>query len=397
MVGRSDAAPAPAGAPALRVGAAGAVVVAVAFGMGRFAFGLTLPDLRTDPALSANGLSDAVVGLIASATFAGFLIGILGTPLLARRAGPRAPTTLGCACGAVGGLVVVVAPHPGVLAAGAVLVGSAAGWVWAPYNDLVAAVAPPERRPGLVAAVATGTSAGLVAVAVVAVAGPGWRTVWAAVGLASAAAAALNLRWTPRVAPAPRGRPRPAWRPLLLPSVYAVGYYVTTTLFFTYAAETLRRGGLPDTAGPALYAVIGLLGLLGLLTGRWSARIGSRRVAASCLGMLAVALGVLGVAGDSWAAALAAAVVFAPGYMIGASIIAVWTSALVPEGSSEAMTAVIAVGALAAVVGPAVVGGLAGSLGLSTVLVALAVLVAVGAAAMAAPGHPRSPRSPERR
>ena len=45
-------------------------------------------------------------------------------------------------------------------------------------------------QTGLVAAVATGTSAGLVAVAVVAVAGPGWRTVWAAVGLASAAAAA---------------------------------------------------------------------------------------------------------------------------------------------------------------------------------------------------------------
>jgi predicted MFS family arabinose efflux permease len=371
-------------AAAVRVGVAGAAVVAVAFGMGRFAFGLTLPDLRADPGLSADGLSDPLLGLIASATFAGFLVGIVGAPMLARRLGPRAPTTLGCACGAAGGLMVLVAQHPGTLAPGAVLVGSAAGWVWAPYNDLVAAVAPPARRPGLLALISTGTSAGLVVVALVAVAGPGWRTVWAAVGLASAASAVLNLRWTPRVAPVPRRRITVAWKPPFFPAAYAVGYYVTTTLFFTYAAETLRRGGLPPGAGPALYAVIGVVGLAGLLTGRWCERIGARRVAASCLGLLAVALMILGLASDSWAAALAAAVVFGPGYMAGAAVIAIWTSSLEPENSTEAMTGVITVGALAAVVGPAVVGLLVDSFGLPAVLSVLAVLAAAGATALAA-------------
>lgn len=377
MPARNDAA-------AVRVGVAGATVVAVQFGMGRFAFGLTLPDLRADPALSTDGLSDPLLGLIASATFAGFLVGIVGAPLLARWLGPRAPTTLGCACGAVGGLLVLLSLHPGVLAVGAVLVGSAAGWVWAPYNDLVAVVASPVRRPGLLAAISTGTSLGLVAVALVAVAGPGWRAVWAAVGLASAGAALLSLHWTPRVAPVKRGRVRVAWRTLLVPAAYAVGYYVATTLFFTYAAESLRRGGLPTSAGPALYAVIGVVGLVGLLTGRWCARIGARRVAASCLGLIAVALAVLGLAGDSWTAALAAAVVFAPGYMAGAAVIAVWTSALAPGAATAAMTGVLTVGALAAVVGPTVVGVLVGHLGLPTVLTGLAVLAAAGAAALAA-------------
>lgn len=377
MAARTDAA-------AVRVGVAGATVVAVEFGMGRFAFGLTLPDLRADPAFSSDGLSDPLLGLIASATFAGYFAGIIGAPLLARRLGPRAPTTVGCACGTVGGLAVLIAPHAGVLAAGAVLVGTAAGWVWAPYNDLVAAVASPADRPRLLASVSTGASAGLVAVAIVAVAGPGWRAVWAAVGLASAAAAVLNLLWTPRVAPVPRDRSRLAWRPLLLPAAYAVGYHVTTTLFFTYAAETLRQGGLPSVAGPALYAVIGVVGLVGLTTGRWCERIGARRVAASCLGLVAVALAVLGLAGDTWVAALGAAVVFAPGYMGGAAVIAVWTSALAPRDATEAMTNVLIVGALAAVVGPAVVGGLIGSIGLTAVLVGLAVLAAAGAGAMAA-------------
>ena len=377
--------PARTDAPAVRVGVAGAVVIAVQFGMGRFVFGLTLPDLRSDPSLSPAGLSDPLLGLIASATFAGFLAGILGAPLLARRRGRRAPTTLGCACGTIGGVVVFGAPHPAVLAAGAVLVGSAAGWVWAPYNDLIAAVAPPARRPTLLALVATGTSAGLVAVAMVALVGSGWRTAWAAVGLASAAAALLNLRWVPRVAPPPRGRTtRVPWRPLLLPAAYSVGFYVTTTLFFTYAAETLRLGGLPSQAAPALYAVIGVLGLVGLLTGRWCEGIGARRVAASCLALIAVALAVLALAGDSWVAALAAAAVFAPGYMGGAAVIAIWTSSLAPERATQAMTSVLAVGALAAVVGPTVVGALLGSFELPTVLVGLALLAAAGAAALAA-------------
>lgn len=372
---------------AVRVGVAGAAVVAVAFGMGRFAFGLTLPDLRVDPTVSAAGLSDPVLGLIASATFAGYLAGIVGAPLLARRLGPRAPTTLGGACGTVGGLVVFLAGNAGVLAVGAVLVGSAAGWVWAPYNDLVAAVAPPARWPGLLAVISTGTSAGLVAVAVVAVAGSGWRAVWIAIGVASAAAALLNLRWSPRPAPPPRDEARRTrWRPLVLPAAYAVGYYVTTTVFFTYAAETLRRTGLPPAAGPALYAVVGVVGLAGLATGRGSDRLGAPRFAASCLGLVAVALAVLGLAGATWTAALVAAVVFAPGYMAGAAVIAVWTAALAPDGSTGPMTAVITAGALAAVVAPAVVGALVAPLGLPAVLVGLAVLAAVGAAALAVTG-----------
>ena len=372
-----------ADAAAIRVGVAGATVVAVQFGMGRFAFGLTLPDLRTDPTLSANGLSDPLLGLIASATFAGFLAGIVGAPLLARRSGPRAPTMLGCACGLIGGLVVFAAPHAGVLAVGAVLVGSAAGWVWAPYNDLVAAVASPVHRPGLLAAVSTGASAGLVAVALVAGLGPGWRTVWAAIGVASAAAAVLNLRWTPRVAPVPPGAASVPWRALLRPAAYAVGYYVTTTLFFTYATDALRQGGLPSTAGPTLYAVIGIVGLLGLLTGRWCDRMGAPRVAASCLGLVALALAVLGLADGMWVAALVAGVVFAPGYMGGAAVIAIWTSALAPENSTKAMTSVLVVGALAAVLGPVAVGGLVGPFGLPAVLTGLALVGATGAAALA--------------
>lgn len=55
-----------------RVGLAGAAVVGVAFGMARYAYGLTLPDIRDE-----LRLSELVLGLIASATFAGYLTGLV--------------------------------------------------------------------------------------------------------------------------------------------------------------------------------------------------------------------------------------------------------------------------------------------------------------------------------
>ncbi|MGB7507895.1 MAG: MFS transporter, partial [Mycobacterium sp.] len=73
-----------------RIGLAGAAVVGVAFGMARYAYGLTLPGIRQE-----LGLSEMVLGLIASATFAGYLAGLLLAGPLAARWGSRAPTTVG--------------------------------------------------------------------------------------------------------------------------------------------------------------------------------------------------------------------------------------------------------------------------------------------------------------
>ena len=108
----------------IQVSIGGAAVVGVAFGMARYAYGLTLPAIRSE-----FGLPEVLLGAIASGTFFGYLVGLLFGPRLSARRGPRAPTTVGGVCGALGCVTVAVAPTPWVLAAGAVLGGSAAGWV----------------------------------------------------------------------------------------------------------------------------------------------------------------------------------------------------------------------------------------------------------------------------
>jgi MFS family permease len=363
-----------------RVGAAGAAVVGVAFGMGRFTFGLTLPDLRDDPSLSTTGLSDPLLGLIAGATFAGFLAGIVGAPLLAARRGPRAPTTLGGVCGALGALLVVLSGSPGVLAAGAILAGSAAGWVWAPYSDLVEALARPVVRPGLLSAISTGTSGGLVLTGVVAIAAGGqWRVVWAATALGSVAAALLNLAWVPAVrrASGEGTRRRLPWAALVAPTGYAVVYQVATALGFTYGAEVARAAGLAAGVRPVLFVIIGVIGLTGLAAGALATRFGSRRVAAGCLVVLGIALGLFAIGDRSPVLALLAAAVFASVYLVGAAVLAVWTAAVAPADSGRALTATMVVGAVGAIVAPVVVGGLVPALGLPALLVAAGVLSVV--------------------
>lgn len=369
--------------PALRLTVAGAAVVGVAYGMGRYAFGLTLPSLRGDPSLSAGGLDDAVLGLIASGSFAGYLAGLLLAPVVGRRLGPRAPTTVGSACGLVGGALAAVSTSPLLLAVGVVLAGSAAGWVWAAYSDLAAVVVDPPARPRTLAIISTGTSAGLVVsglVGLAAIGVPAWRLVWVAIGLASAATGLLNLRWTPKVPPARAGaagrRPLPG---LTVPIVYSVAFHVGVTTFFTWAADMLRRAALPPGWAPVLYGLVGVVGLVGLGIGGWCARFGTVRVAAACLLFLAASLVVLGTGAGSGVVALVAAAIYAPGIMGGAAVLAVWTAEIAPERSGEALTVVVAVGATAAVVAPVVVGLLLGVVSLTAVLVGLAVLLVLAA------------------
>lgn len=373
---------------ATRVGAAGAAVVGVAFGMARFAFGLTLPDVRT-----GLGLSDALLGVIAGGTFAGFLIGVLLAAPLASMVGSRAPTTVGGLSGVLGAVLVASAPSAVPLAVGAVLAGSAAGWVWAPYSDIVTDTAAADRRPRLLAMISTGTSGGLVLLGLVALAAPSWRFVWAGIGVAAAAAAVINLRWVPRSGPRERhdgdGQSVLPLRALIAPLTYTVAFFAATTIYFTYVSDAARAGGLGAAAGPTLFIGIGISGLLALLTGRAVSRVGPAAVAAGCAACLTAALGVLGLGSSSLVAVVVSALVFGVGYMAGSAVLAIWTAQVAPHRATSSFTVALVVGAVVSIAVPVLVGALVGTLGLSALLLATAVLtLSVGLVLLTPPCRP---------
>jgi predicted MFS family arabinose efflux permease len=373
-----------------RIGLAGAAVVGVAFGMARYAYGLTLPDIRED-----LGLSELVLGLVSSATFAGYLAGLLLAGRLAARHGSRAPTTVGGICGAAGAVLVTFAQAPWLLAVGVVLAGSAGGWVWAPYSDIVTRTVPLRQQPRALAIITTGTSGGLLllgGLAVTAALGS-WRLVWAGIAVAAVAAAVVNLRLVPRTRPAPRpGGPGGASSlvaALRVPGAYSVVYFAVVVIYFTYAADALDSGSLPAAAVPALYAAIGLTGMVGVATGALAQRMGSGRVAALSLVTVGAALALLGLASNSLTATMASACIFGAGYMTGSAVLAVWTAELVPDRAGAAFTTCLAVGAITSVAAPALAGAVIPGLGLGALLVLTAAVSLLSGAALMLYGSSR--------
>ena len=348
-----------------RVGLAGAAVVGVAFGMARYAYGLTLSGIRQE-----LGLSELVLGFVASATFAGYLAGLLLAGPLAARLGSRAPTTVGGVCGALGAVIVTLSPSPSLLALGVVLAGSAGGWVWAPYSDIVTRLVPLRQQPEALAVITTGTSGGLLllgGLAVLAALGS-WRMVWAGVALAAVAAASVNLCLVPRTKPVPRpeGRRDAAIlaRALRVPAAYSVVFFAAVVIYFTYAADVLSRRDFPAAAIPVLYAGIGLSGAAGVVAGGVAQRVGSLRVAALCLMTVGAALALLGLAGDSLATIVASTCIFGVGYMTGSAVLAVWTAELVPGRAGAGFTGCLVVGAFSSIAAPAIAGAVIPGLGL---------------------------------
>nr|WP_277612307.1 MFS transporter [Dietzia sp. SLG310A2-38A2] len=381
---------------ATRIGIAGAAVVGVAFGMARYVYGLTLPDIRQE-----LGLSELVLGLVASATFAGYLAGlVLAGPLAARR-GARAPTTVGGVCGALGAAIVTVAQSPGLLAAGAVLCGSAGGWVWAPYSDIVTRTVAPRLQSRALAMITTGTGAGLIALGGLAVIATytSWRLVWVGVAVAAVIAAIVNLLLVPRTDPT--GRPREQRdfatlaRALPVPAGYSVVYFAVVVIYFTYAADVLGGTDLPALAVPVIYVLIGASGLVALTTGAMAGRWGSPRVAAMCLMIVALALVLLGAAGDSLVATVVSACVFGAGYMTGSAVLAVWTAELVPDRAGAAFTTCLVVGAVSSVVAPGIAGTVIPTIGLGTLLlISAAISLASGVGLVLLGGTRRNATAP---
>ena len=361
-------------------------MVGVAFGMARYAYGLTLPDMQAE-----FDLSEQLSGLVASATFVGYLIGLLGVPVLVARRGPRAPTSVGGVCGALGCAMVALSPNAAVLATGAVLAGSAAGWGWAPYSDVLRAVADPRHRPTLLAVVTTGTGVGLVGLGALGLLAPlvSWRLTWAGIAVAAAVAATLNLRLVPALSPPERqegGQRLHLGRllgRLLVPLLYTVTYFVAITVYFTYASDAAEEAGLADWAPALVFALIGLGGLVAFWTGRMTAALGPAGVGAASLGVVGLALGGLGLASGA-PLVLGSAVVLGAGFMVGSSVLAIWTAHVEPERPGTAFTVALVVGAVTSIVTPAVTGSLVPSAGLGTVLVSSGAVAVVSAVALAA-------------
>jgi predicted MFS family arabinose efflux permease len=364
----------------LRVGLAGFAATAVAYGPARTGYGLFAPDFREE-----FGLSTGTVGVIGSALQAGFLLALAATALLVARLGPRLLIAAGGVSATVGMLLVAVSPNAAALASGVVVAGMTAGFCWSPYNDLARHTVLARSRARVLSVVSTGTTLGISASGLVAlaaaVAGLPWRAAWLAFVAGAVLSAALNTLLLPRMpaGAAPEHRHGVGWlvregsAPLF---VVASLFGAVNAFYWSFNADLVSSAGatLPN-AGPVLYAALGAAGFAGLLTGDLVDRVGlgpPLRFTLLCLGAGA---GLLGLLPGSLVAVGASAVLYGAGVMLMSALLSVWSSAVFDERPSEGFTAALIFFGVGGVVGPAALGALGGAFGLGTAFAAAAALI----------------------
>ncbi|MFI9585684.1 MFS transporter [Streptomyces sp. NPDC052236] len=380
-----------------RLALAGVSAIGVTFGFARYGYGLFLPELRSE-----FGLSVSLVGLIGSATYAGYLAALLLVGGLVARFGPRPLVLVGGLSAAVGMGLVALAQGPGLLITGLVLAGTSSGWAWAPYSDAVDRMVPAGRREQVMGTIASGTAfavviAGPLALLALLVPGTGWRYVWLLFTLAALAASAYNARVLPRGAIRTTARAgRPAYRRSALPLLLtAVLYGLVGAVYWSFAVEAISGAAGTGAAGtgaagtgsataPLFWSLMGAAGTAGALTGHAVTRYGLRRVHMGLFTGIAVAVALLGLAPGSLPAVAASALLYGPCFMAGSGVLAVWSYRVFPEQPSAGFSVTVFFLGLGTIAGPALVGTYAETYGLRA-----AFLLTAGVAALALICAPR--------
>lgn len=349
-------------------------MIAVTFGMARYAYGLFLPEIRVD-----MGLSTSTLGLIASCSYAAYMAAQLGASVLAARIGARLLVVIGGLAATAGVLVAAAAQDAWTLALGVTVAGTSAGLVWPPLADVGQALDAGTGRSRALTAINAGTGWGVLVTGPAALLASGsWRFVWVAI-----AVVALAVTWWNHRAIGGRGRlpadlPRLRWSWFVSPRsgplfVTAVLLGVGISVYLTFAPDLIvEAAGDSDVARAVFWTVVGAAGITGAVTGDVVGRIGIRgALGCSVLG-LTLAIAVLAFAPGNWFAIVGSGILFGSMMMAVTGVIAVWTAEVFADRVSAGVGAVYLVYGVGQFAGPGLFGAVAEMTSMRTTFVVAA-------------------------
>lgn len=370
---------------ATRLTLAGFLAIAVAFGPARNGFGLFLPEFRDE-----FGLGVEASGFLASGLQAGYLIALCVAGFLAAKSGPRLLIVVGGLCAGVGMTLVALSPNTTVLCVGIILAGTSAGWSWAPYNDAADLMVSPPLRGRVLSIISTGTTFGILVAGLIALAaGSGWRTGWLIFAGAAGTATIINALVLPGGGPkstpvsnseasAVASHQRNNWlrrvgaKPLFSA---AFVYGLVSAFYWSFSVDFVERSGsLPTGAGPAFFIVLGVAGFLGLFAAELVNRLGVRRMLSSIFGTFGVAAFLLGAFPGALPAVVSSAALYGANVMVMSALLAMWSSAIFPEQPATGFSVTLFFFGVGSILGPALLGLLAGAFGIGSAFLVSAVL-----------------------
>lgn len=357
---------------------ASAATVAATYGLARYSYGLFLPDIRAD-----FDLDTRMLGLMASGSFALYLLATVVAPYLSALVGPRLPVVLGGSCAVLGMATIAFSREAWMLAAGVILAGASPGLAFTPMPDAIArSITGEDRRSRALAVVNSGTSFGVVLAGPVAFwAGAQWRSAWLFFAVLALACTLWVARVLPKkglahgnnargieVRPAGSGqswRLTPASRRLFF-SAFAAA--LTTSAYWTFAVDlVVGVGSAPRYLGSVFFILVGVSGVSGALAGELVARFGLRWILRATVIALSCAICLLPLASSYWSytlGILASALLFGAAFFVMTSVLVVYSTRVFRERPSAGLGAVLFLVGIGQVLGPALSGFLAEWVGL---------------------------------
>ncbi len=364
--------------------APGLALIAVTYGLARFAYGLFLPEMR-----EAFDLSPSLLGLIGAGSYLGYCVAVIISLVYTSRTGPRL-MAVGAGVVAVAGMAVVAgSPVAWVLALGILVAGSSTGLASPPMAEAVARSIPHCLQDRANALINSGTSVG------VALSGPAallltgqWRVAWTMFALVGLAVLAWNAAVMPRKALQDEGesgepdtvgaeagdgpgsthlsfsyligaRVRPRSLPLFA-AAFGVGF--ASAVYWTFSREiVVQAGGLGQTGSTLFWTVIGISGLAGGAAGDLVGRLGLTSVLRGGLVSMAASMVLLAVASGVLPLAYTSAALFGSTYIMLTGVILVWSVSVFRERPAAGLGAGFLLIAVGQAVGSPVSGALAGT------------------------------------
>lgn len=312
----------------------GAALIAITYGLARFVFGLFLPAIREDMAISST-----TVGVIGSLPFLSFVFAILLAPRYTRLLGIRyaAVGTSGMALLGLG--AIAFAPNPVMLAAGVLICGISTGLSTPVMAGVVHLCVHPGVRGRINATINSGTSLGIALAmpAVLLLAGQ-WRLAYTGFAVLAAVTVFATLLYLPGrvasgnpVASDARQGDRPGRRMARLCGLAAAMGLVSSIVWVFAPDAAIQQGGLQSSHTAWMWFAVGMAGLLGSFAGDLIDRLGPTVTHALALAILSGAVSLLAIAPGHAFVSLLSAAAFGASYMILTSFYLVQGTRILPD------------------------------------------------------------------
>ena len=314
---------------------AGISIEAVTYGLARYVYGLFLPQIQSDLALTTQ-----LMGMIASTSYIGYLLAtIIGTYITAIT-GPRFPIMLGGFAATIG-MGLIAFSHSGwVLAIGVFIAGASPGFSYPPISDaIVQTIASPDRSR-IYSFINIGTSYGIILAGPIALlSGDNWRLSWFIFSALALIATVWNFFQMPhrRKATAQDANAQDAFKTKISFDCYmqpraralflaAIMLGILTSVYWTFSVDLISTvGNISKYDASTFWILTGISGIAGGYAGHLVKYFGLRRVFRLCVLTLSAAVAALAIFYAQLPMVFISGALFGAGFITITALLGIWS------------------------------------------------------------------------